>query len=213
MYKKRKVVMLPTDKTERCILILKHRNNMSAEYHGNKYFTRDYLQSINAVGYHLYILSDDEIKLGDYYTGGKFVETCSSCPEQTNMYAVKKIIASTDSSLHDHNNSYVNWIPSIPQSFIDKYVSEYNKGNKIEEVMVEYEPIGNWRHAEFVHTNDILKLNPDNTINIQSVKDSWTKEEVKRLLITCCSEISSTDGILKGKSPAELYDWIESNLY
>ena len=32
------------------------------------------------------------------------------------------------------------------------------------------------------------------------------------ILINCCAEISSINGKLKGKEPADLYKWIEENL-
>jgi septation ring formation regulator EzrA len=34
-----------------------------------------------------------------------------------------------------------NNLPSIPQSFIKKYIEMYNKGQQIKEVMVEYDEI------------------------------------------------------------------------
>ena len=86
-----------------------------------------------------------------------------------------------------------------------------------------------------------LKVNlTDNTITIKKIKDSYSREEVDRLLdeqaskttaemlekfkgyksregvekllIECCGEISCEDGKLLGKSPEELYKWIEENL-
>ena len=35
---------------------------------------------------------------------------------------------------------------------------------------------------------------------------------IQKLLIECCGEISCEDGKLLGKSPEELYKWIEENL-
>lgn len=57
-----------------------------------------------------------------------------------------------------------------------------------------------------------LKVDKDNTITIKKVKDNYTREEVVQLLINCCAEISSINGKLKGKEPADLYKWIEENL-
>ena len=58
-----------------------------------------------------------------------------------------------------------------------------------------------------------LKINPkDNTITIKTVKDSYSREEVVKLLIDCCGEVSCEDGKLLGKNPEELYKWIEENL-
>jgi hypothetical protein len=35
-------------------------------------------------------------------------------------------------------------------------------------------------------------------------------EQVKDLLIECCGEVSCEDGLLVGKTPTELYLWIEN---
>lgn len=43
-------------------------------------------------------------------------------------------------------------------------------------------------------------------------KQLWNKKEVIGLLTNCCAEIYSEDGTLKGKSPSELYKWIEKNV-
>ena len=89
-----------------------------------------------------------------------------------------------------------------------KYIDEYNRGNKIEWVSVEYEPIGNWRHGEFVYTRDIPKVDKNNYITITKIKDSWNKEEVEKL---CRSAYNA--GISFGlDSHISIATWIEKNL-
>lgn len=88
---------------------------------------------------HLYILSDEEIKEGDWFLMNgcierqcKFIENylIVDTTEGRHHYSVcKKIITSTDKSLN---------LPEPSTSFIQKYIEEYNKGNKIEDIMVEY---------------------------------------------------------------------------
>lgn len=56
------------------------------------------------------------------------------------------------------------------------------------------------------------KINLDNTINIKSAKESWSREQVIQLLIDCCGEVSCEDGTLLGKEPIDLYKWIKENL-
>ena len=46
----------------------------------------------------------------------------------------------------------------------------------------------------------------------KKAKDSYTREEVVKLLVDCCGEVSCEDGKLLGKNPEELYKWIEENL-
>ena len=38
---------------------------------------------------------------------------------------------------------------------------------------------------------------------------SYSEEEVKQMLIDCCGEVSCEDGVLIGKTPVELYNWID----
>ena len=94
--------------------------------------------------YHLYILSDEEIKEGDWcietninspnynkpfiaHNEENYINSVRAC---NNYQSVKKIIASTDKSLN---------LPEPSPSFIQKYIEEWNKGNRISEVNVLYE--------------------------------------------------------------------------
>jgi hypothetical protein len=195
MFKKHKVVMLPTEKAENC-LIRNESGNKSLWKNNPKghYFTQEYLKSVPATSHHLYILSDDEIKEGDWY-----IDTYSAIPlkaseNHINKHSTsKKIIATTDESLKWY---MIGFLPQPSQSFIEKYIEEYNKGNVITDVLVEYED------ADFDYINTrlqgkpmvkpVVKVNPkDNTITIKKVKDSLKeflqknpdyKEEVIELL-------------------------------
>ena len=119
-------------------------------------------------------------------------------------YWNNKIIATTNTSLGWYNigngdpglligNSFKGngmivkpLLPQPSQEFIRQYIEEYNKGRVIFDVDVEYDL---W--DKFTDVNDPnnhttttkkeLKINPDNTINIKSIKDSWSREEVKQL--------------------------------
>jgi hypothetical protein len=37
----------------------------------------------------------------------------------------------------------------------------------------------------------------------------YSEEEVKQMLIDCCGEVYCEDGTLMGKTPVELYKWID----
>lgn len=157
----------------------------------------DKLYSVKEYGNrNLYILSDEKIKEGDWCIGNDkihakspdefFIAQCTSVVngwiyleghegEGNNPDYTKKIIATTNTSLKFGKDfpSVIRYktLPQPSQSFIEKYITEYNKGNVVTNVMVEYEAIGNWRHAEFVHTRDIPKINlKDNTITIKKGK-------------------------------------------
>lgn len=158
---------------------------------------------------HLYIISDDEIEEGDWVR-----DSISNIRQADNAdlnAQYPKVIATTDTSLlKDYFQQSLNGVACLPQpsqSFIEKYITEYNKGNKIEEVEVEYEPIGNWRHAQFVHTRDIPIIDSNNCISIQSTKDSYTREEVIQLLKKYDEEFVTT----KKLSSLCFDKWIEEN--
>jgi len=130
------IVMLPTEKADYTSLI---KNNDEPDKKGlfwsqnrskTSYFTQDYLKSANAKSYHLYVLLDDEIKEGDwiYYELDRKVSQIKSMyihKEWANITKngvfCKKIIATTDTSLN---------LPQPSKQFIEKYIEEYNKGNK-----------------------------------------------------------------------------------
>ena len=142
MEKKRcKVVMLPTEKAENCIL--KDRDGrMRWE---KRYFTQEYLNSspdsitglLCPKSYHLYIISDDKIESGDWYIDD--VNTVrQSVTDDVDYWKArpeyKKVIATTDSFLFTKCNSHKNVdgntkgkcpfcksLPQIPQAFIEEY--------------------------------------------------------------------------------------------
>lgn len=239
MYKQCKVVMLATDiKSRKNDLVLTsyalgiHISNIEPSFHNKQ---------------HLYIISDEEIKEGDFVVSTfdkwknegllkpvigqnikiekesyliEYNEDSSKITgEKQSLWEKgysKKIIATTDKSLvikYDGKTSISeNWsgklLPQISQQFIEQYITEYNKGNIISDVLVEYEyfveegeleilndkyeifypkkgsmSFGNL--SEIDKDNDIkkiLQINPDNTINIKTVKDSFSRDEVVELI-------------------------------
>ena len=87
-----------------------------------------------------------------------------------NIVLSEKIIATTDISLVKEYN-----LPQPSQQFIQKYIEEYNRGNIITDVLVEYELISNEEY--FLNTinpdddvpyfDENLKINPkNNSLNI-----------------------------------------------
>jgi hypothetical protein len=120
-----------------------------------------------------------------------------------NVIYCKKIIATNDESIvakfgndGEIYGKMKNGLPQIPQSFIQQFIIEYNKGNIITKVMVEYRNIVPQsefeKNPEFYGTGmfnkrlpaiSVLKINPDNTINIQPIKTSWSIEEVTELVL------------------------------
>lgn len=76
--------------------------------------------------------------------------------------------------------------------------------------MIEYEDktIRNFHNCRCEYCNgtclkteQVLKIAPDNTITIKKVKDSYSREEVKILLLQACIV-----------NPTRIEEWIEENL-
>lgn len=172
-------------------------------------------KSANYTKQHLYILSDEKIEEGDKYLlpNGLITEAVTNYQRPIEY---RKVIASTDESLN---------LSKPSPTFINKYVSEYNKGNIISDIMVEYEnrdvnPLSEtWRedyirfglkHKENIQT--LLRVSDDNTITIRKVKDSWDREEVERL---CRKAYSDAFSDATDFNPLFSYSenkWIEENL-
>lgn len=181
-------------------------------------------------GIHLYILSDEEIKEGDWFYTGKHIRQCEKddlnslgCTSFTGVAFLfiqphfKKIIATTDKYLAIR--PYISFPKPSPQ-FIQKFVKEWNNGNKIEWIDVEYEKkcvnLPCHKHPNGLFIN-ILKVDSNNNIIIKETKNSWSREEVIQLCLKMqheypkfCSESHYQPNL---KEIAEWTDnWIDNNL-
>lgn len=202
-FKKTKVVMLPTNEKANEDKLIYREGRLMFQTKKEAKHDRKWSSSKH---YHLYFLSDEPIKEGDWYyepfdnglhnSSFNFEKSCSA----------KKIIATTNKSLKiitgivGSGTGFTLFQPS--QLFIEKFVEEYNKGSVITEVMVEYEPIGAYSNPKY-DSDYRLKVNSkDNTITIRKIKDSWSREEVEKL----CREARYTTGVV------EIDKWIEKNL-
>jgi len=158
---------------------------------------------------HLYIISDEEIKEGDWVTN-KFTtypyKATYTLEEELRVNGNKnnqigKIIATTDISLGltgvgkgflERGEFMEAFTPLLPQpslQFISKYIEEYNKGNIITNVLVEYEDNG---EEDWIGSNEDgqpfwnekweLKVDSHNQITIKPVQPKlYTEEEVDYL--------------------------------
>ncbi len=172
---------------------------------------------------HLYILSNEEIQEGDWVYNeniGIFQILSDSEP----ISDCKKVIASTSSlkirdsfKVSSLESTYSN-LPTISRDFIEEYVKEFNKGNQITEVMVEYEEIltdkiltSHTTGTEYYERKKVLKLNNQNEISISKVETKmYSRKEVIELCKSSYEAGSNhSDGIY---SPIDLNDWIKENL-
>lgn len=159
--------------------------------------------------YNLYVLSDETPKAKDYFEVNNTIHKCiglhkvSGDIESNNglcydISKCKKVIATTDKSLvikYDerftdvivNGKSSNTQLPQIPQSFVEHFITEYNKGNIITEVFIEYEQAYEdfLENEEFIlrPTHSFIKVNQDNTINIKTIGTKlYTKDEVDTLV-------------------------------
>ena len=174
---------------------------------------------------HLYIISDDEIKENNTHFYNPHSEQLHISGNHTDYIAInkngcKKVIATTDTSLYIHQKETISlpervfYLPQPSQQFIQKFVEEYNRGNIITDVLVEYELISNEEYFgntvnpddDVPYFDERLKINhKDNTITIKKVKDSYTKEEVENLIYSAMKDRCYT-------TIAEWKKWIKENL-
>ena len=212
-YQQCEVVMLATNYGKLTLYDYKDLKTLS-------YALGNHKGSTNLIPQHLYILSDDEIKEGDWV-----YDTITNTIQKA-MYSheilkrdFKKIIATTDTliiaNMSDSNAvreiDFDIEVPKPSNSFISKYIEEYNKDNQIIDVLIEYSK--EWVGKEYVDDIDAygydkfekrLKINSDNTITIKKLKNSYSREEVEKLVINA----------LKTRVvwQSEIDNWIKENL-
>ena len=230
-FKRVQVVVLPIRELSNISLSNKHNTLV---YNNDKHDTLSMFTN-----QHLYIISDDEIKEGDWHLNADknvvtntirytlykatkikldFIKKLQEKGSDCKFY---KIIATTDTSLINRRqmtfmDEATEWIYDLPQpsqQFIEKYIEEYNKGNIITDVLVEYETLkttANNKHFGEGHIYSItnkLKINPkDNTITIKKLKDSWNKEEIIKLIKSFANNYQYASNDIGYNK------WIEENL-
>ena len=228
MLKKCKIVMLPTNEPSKIGNLVTYQKRNLAKVIKEGINPKDSTVQF----WNLYIISDDEIKENNTHFYNPHCGQLHISGNHTDYIAInkngcKKIIATTDESLYfkdtnknpkQYMGSYMSMslgenLPQPSQQFIQKYIEEYNKGNVITDVLVEYELVSNEEY--FLNTinpdenvpyfDENLKINPKyNTITIKKVKDSWNREEI-------LNDIEQA--IIQGLDIGQYRDkWIKENL-
>jgi len=191
--------MLPTN--QKAILGL-YSNSFLIYFNGED---DEYNSTETTKSQHLYITSDEVIKEDNWclHTMGE----ASINPQRiikathSNLESIQewwnKIIATTDPSLN---------LPQPSHSFITKYIEEYNKGNTITDIIVEYDQFipNNKINLNGGYHTDIKINSKDNTITIKKIKDSWTAEEMF-LNMQYYMEYCRSDGYITPQ------DWLENH--
>lgn len=227
-YQECRVVLLPADGKPGSVINLDNRELVHISQYSPK------LENGNQ---HLYIISDEEIKEGDIDSNVFIFKSDNeliTCLAGKGFGRVKgigsyfKIIATTDNKI-SINLGKEKWVaptnsnydqiytrlcpyPQIPQQFIEEYIAGYNRGTVIEKVLVKYEvaPIycnnGSWFPIKYQ-----LKISKDNTVSIERMKDSYSREEVVALFNKCGKDLELKYRTIQYPSYV-LNRWIEQNL-
>lgn len=191
--RKCQVVMLPTK--EKAPLYLGF---------GGTLYTKPMNVKNSDIYQHLYFLSDEEIKEGEWICDAITKKIFKS--EYEGVFRKwKKIIATTDYLLNVNPFGRDELLPQPSQSFLEEFVKEYNKGNQIKEVLVEYDLFFNAKTgvSEYLaakQNNYLIKVSKDNTITIRRAKETFTKREAMELCIGyamwCAFECNSPEQYL-----------------
>lgn len=207
MKKTHKVVMLPTEKASDGVMWL---NNNTIKPSLEIYFNK----LSNWAGQHLYILSDEEIKEGDWFYNPATKEVLFASKDMLSWNSDttqehkgwKKIVVTTD-SLHVFRYDY---LPQIPESFIQAYIKAYNEGKPITEVDLEIE-LHKWVGSTYPvghRPTYQIKTRPDNTVIVHQSK-MYTRDEVEKLCRLAYQQGQEEEA---GNPHVSEDKWIQDNL-
>lgn len=215
MWNKCKVVMLASNENSGLLLGVSKFGRLIS--YDTKYTNPS--NDVHISKQHIYIISEDEIKVGDWCIDRhKTVYKQKTDKIFTEFTGSKKIIATTDKLILKTSKSINKEqfpdiiLPQISQQFIEHFITEYNKGNIISDVLVEYEYLlgNNEDENQNLIPELFLKINKNNTINIKTVKDSFSRDEVIKLLQECWSDSAFNHECLRsGKEFITFNNWLE----
>jgi len=179
MKKTHTVVMLPTEKAS------------TLGFAGDKlhYSKTEGEKTSFYIPQHLYILSDEEIKEGDWFIHINLKKTFKCCKASSNtiwandmemgdmVNRCKKVIATRDKSLKVITgivgSGTGEQLPQIPQSFVPIFVKAYNEGNPITEVELECKGTMNW-DIKLTESNEVIISLPEEKM--------YSKKEIMNLI-------------------------------
>lgn len=171
---------------------------------------------------HLYIISDDEIKEGDWYYTPETKQVYNQSNHETSL-PCRKIVATTDNSLEEEPIlGYERPLSQIPESFIQAYIKAYNEGKHITEVDLEMSDVMDSKTEDYgtSYSNRrlIIKTRPDNTVIIHQSK-MYSRDEVKKLLGKVVADSNNPKYTIQDRGDIFTMDrifpldkWIQDNL-
>lgn len=179
--------------TKAKVILLESKDGQLWSHKGRKlyYNQANFNDPEDEVRYDIYLITDEKIKEGNWVltkdTKRPFKITSEEAVIKETSLGSKKIVATTDELEVERyypeftvdKSPWIKYKPKPTEEWIEYYVEEYNKGNIIEDVLVEYEeeyiePVG--IHSNRGYFKKQLKVNPDNTVNIKTTKEKYNVE-------------------------------------
>lgn len=198
--KRAKVIMLPTkEKLETGF------TSGGDYYYDNKNSSMGVLnkEGTRVYKHHLYFITDDEIKEGDWFINDDGLWKCSGGIIPTGLNP-NKVVATTDKLLqrkdvvgkndivgYNFNNLY---LPKPSQAFIEKYCDKEG----IDEVNIEVDIICDESNEDKSNLYLLSKLKVDpnhNTVTIHPIKTTWSREEIEEIIHKYSVEINEQEGM------------------
>lgn len=227
MEKELQVVMLPTEKaSEGQLFVWNDTGNESVHIYSDMGATQFNNGSDLTIAQHLYLVSDEEIKEGDwYYVKNIRVNEVRKALVDKPIYSngmFKKVIATTDTSLKTCQCKKVDYhkmsckikyqLPQIPQSFIEEFVKA---NGKIDKVMVHYNAVQAMCQHGDTYVQKSIKLTDNNEVIIippVTSEKTYTREEVAKLLWDIRNFYHETRDYPFRMVRAPFKIWIDENL-
>lgn len=223
------VVMLTTNQQAIDCIIL--QSNKTLFYHKG-HLTKDYLKnSLNATTQHLYIVSDREIKEGDWCEADGVIWKYNKQSALSHQLC-QKIEATTDPKLWwKQSEEPIIQIPKISIDFIKKYVEMYNSGKPIVDVMLGV-VYAKWMQGhkgcgckegfqdlcdnhmvikghEYCKEAIEIKVNESNEVSIHPIQDTFTRAEVLFILKNYNGYLHNNRYIEDGA--VQMIEWFQKN--
>ena len=217
-YQECDLVMLPTEfKRENYIPLFKlNSSDILSKFRGFAHSVSEF--------FHLYVLSNETPKENDWCINANN-RVVRALKDDRDFEPLRKIIATTDSYLTIkvkdrfltdgitiHKQLYKQIaLPQIPQYFIEHFINEYNEGNVINKILVEFTEEIPEGFTFGLHGNDEpvtefkIKLNQSNEISITIEQEQlFTKED----FINALHKVE----LKHNKSYSKLWDEIQQHL-
>lgn len=199
--------MLPTEKKSR--LALQSINNKLELYNN----------AFNANGSReIYIISDEKIKERDWAYNKQTNKVFKFKHNEGNFsdIGIFKIVATTDKSLKINKKEstgigYIDYLPKLPESFIQAYIKAYNDGKPITEVLIEYQKACCKNGHILINCLNICKdviyipkIRDDNTVIIHQSK-MYSREQVIELCAKAWDESLAVNVHKKDALPTNVH--------